>query len=686
MCDIIGRKIAMKKKQQGYILRYYLPVKPNFDEEYTNKRFNELLDFCKSAKIDAVMFFVALHPDCYYMPETPDYAKEWRDQMLPYIKRLKDAGISYQLNFQNLLGANTHGDDFSECYNWEKLVDHKGRESKGCACPLGKKFREQTEKRLRIWAETEPDVIWLDDDFRMHNHGTFNEAVADGEAWYLDFYCFCDEHMRLFNERNNTIFTRETLVNEILKPGKPTQTRKDFLDFLSETMTETAQWIERVIHCVSPDTRIALMTSLTDIHAAEGRKWRPFLTGLCGKYAPILRPTFGPYRELEHTPRNFVGSYQQLSHLMTQLDEAGLSEVEFCPEVENTQFTVWAKSVAATTYQLELSAFMGCNDITLSLYDLDGGAFFEEPAYEKMLRDKKEYLDTLLALDMKNAKEIGVSIPTSSDSGRDYIVSKGDDYTCIGGKNRSIETYFLQMGIPCKFVSSTELENAEVVALDSYSASFLSDEVLKKVLSGKVFIDGEAAEMLYRRGFSEYIGIKSISGKQKIQVQSEVFINEKRSDGTYIRLPSRVPINYWYDVEVSEKAEVISQFMIPTGGAFTGLTYFENACGGNVVMFPAFRSWGSGFFNHTRVAIFKNIFKRLWNDMPIIECESFTQAVVRENENGKRYYFLTNLASDRAKQFKINGNTIETNLEVYQSVVCSEFDGKIEIIGKTKDC
>ena len=42
--------------KQGYILRYYLPVKPNFDEEYTKKRFDELLKFCEGAKIDAVMY------------------------------------------------------------------------------------------------------------------------------------------------------------------------------------------------------------------------------------------------------------------------------------------------------------------------------------------------------------------------------------------------------------------------------------------------------------------------------------------------------------------------------------------------------------------------------------------------------------------------------------------------------
>ena len=44
------------KKEHGYILRYYLPVKPHFDEGYTKKRFDDLLDYCKKTKIGAVMF------------------------------------------------------------------------------------------------------------------------------------------------------------------------------------------------------------------------------------------------------------------------------------------------------------------------------------------------------------------------------------------------------------------------------------------------------------------------------------------------------------------------------------------------------------------------------------------------------------------------------------------------------
>ena len=133
-----------------------------------------------------------------------------------------------------------------------------------------------------------------------------------------------------------------------------------------------------------------------------------------------------------------------------------------------------------------------------------------------------------------------------------------------------------------------------------------------------------------------------------------------------------------------DNANVMSKFMVPTGEAFTGLTYFENSLGGKVVIYPAYREWGTGFYNHTRVAIIKELLKKLSPNMVTIECNSYTLAVVKEKENGERYYFLANLSASPTKEFKINGKTIEVELGIYQSAVYKESDGKIAFIGKTE--
>jgi hypothetical protein len=137
--------------------------------------------------------------------------------MLPYIKILKENGISYQLNFQNFLGAVHGGGDFTEKMCWENIVDNKGNSALGVACPIGKTFREKTAKRLITWANTHPDIIWIDDDFRLHNHGASTLMQLQGKSGYTDYYCFCDNHINEFNKLHGTSFDRETLVKEMLK-------------------------------------------------------------------------------------------------------------------------------------------------------------------------------------------------------------------------------------------------------------------------------------------------------------------------------------------------------------------------------------------------------------------------------------------------------------------------------------
>ena len=266
------------KDNHGYILRYYLPVKPHFDEEFTKLRFNQLIDYCKRAKVEAVMFYVALDPNWYYMPATLEIEKSVCAQMRPLIDQLKKSGISYQLNFQNLLGSVHGGGDFRDKLGYEEIVDYKGNTALGVACPLGEKFRRDTKIRLQIWAETHPDIIWIDDDFRLHNHGAPTLMKLQGKPTYTEYYCFCDEHIKRFNDLYGTAYNRETLVKEIMLTGKPSTTRLKYLDFLGQTMTETASWISSVVHGVDKNIKIAQMTSSMEVHAAENRDWKGFLT------------------------------------------------------------------------------------------------------------------------------------------------------------------------------------------------------------------------------------------------------------------------------------------------------------------------------------------------------------------------------------------------------------------------
>ena len=237
---------------------------------------------------------------------------------------LREQGISCQLNYQNLFGASDGGADLRNVYQWEMYVDEKGMESGGVACMAGERFRETAGKKLRMWAAVRPDVIWIDDDMRFHNHGTASKARWHGmyTGRKTDYGCFCSRHMAMYNARMHTSYTREELVTEILEG----EARADWMAFTGACMTETARWVERNIHEVSPETRIAIMTSAPDVHSVEGRHWGDFLESLTGgKDMPLLRPYFGPYSE--SVPGDFFASYLMFEQLKANV--AGQYHKEF---------------------------------------------------------------------------------------------------------------------------------------------------------------------------------------------------------------------------------------------------------------------------------------------------------------------------------------------------------------------
>ena len=667
------------RKEHGYILRYYLPMKPHFDENYTKKRFDELLDFVSYTKTKAVMFYVALDPNWYYMPATSEYEESVAKEMLPYIKILKERGISYQLNFQNILGSVHGGGDFTDKMGWENIADQFGNTMRGVACPIGKVFREKTAKRLKTWANTHPDIIWIDDDFRLHNHGAPTLMQIEGKPTYTEYYCFCDNHINLFNEKYCTSFDRETLVKEMLKSGDVSDVRIKYLDFLRDTMTESAKWVSDTVHGVDKNIKIAQMTSSMEAHATENRDWKDFLTALSGEHNPVTRPHFGPYRETD--PKDFASCFITLAKSMTALSSSYGDEVEYCPEIENTRFTTWTKSASATAYQLGLSAFMGAKDTTLSIYDLDGGAFFDEPLYKKMLKTKKPVFDKITSIGLDKVKPVGVICPLILDAGKRFKLSDGDNYASLGWKNKNIDGFLVRMGIATRY-SSDILNETGTFAIDGYSANVLTDEELNHILGQKVLIDGKGAEILINRGFGDKIGVSDFTLKT-VTISAEIINKFTRTDGTYIRIPSRIPPLRWNKFTYDDETEILSQFLTCEGETTSALTRFTNKIGGNVVIYPAFNDWGDGLYNGYRLRLFKEVLKENDTRLKMVETQRHA-LVVTKNLGDDTYYFIANLSTDPLTEITIENKKIKTNLSTYGFVVVKSNGKKYKVIAEIK--
>ncbi len=672
-----------------YILRYHIPCDPTYDEKTFVRRGDELIDFCKTSKVCAVMFYVDLHPDWYYMPDSLSHTKYYAGLLRPLIKKLRENNISYQLNYQNLVGAWDGGADFTAVYGWENWVDERGRESKGVACCIGKKFREIAGEKLKIWAETKPDAIWLDDDIRFHNHRTAVRDVWTGKlaAEVTDFGCFCDAHMELFGRKYGCDISREELVDGILK-GTPL--REKWMEFSGGIADEFMQWASDTIHSVSPDTRVAVMTSLPDTHSVEGRNWNSFLKSLSGKHIPMLRPTFGPYAE--DNPHRFLLAYTLLEQLKADITSQYGSKVDFCPEIENTRFSVWSKSIAGTSFQMMLSSFLGCRGVTLSIFDLDGCVPSEEPEFSKMLCDMKPVTDKLCEYDLWNRTSDGVCLITSPEGIKKSKRPVSEIIHLTQG--RLWDDLIVKTGIPCKYITPEQISESKGILLDAYTAELLSDSEIQKLLAANVLMDAGAAKCLCDRGFGEFIGLEA-GEKAGCMANCEVFEGVTHSDGSKIRIPARIDGNKCSRI-ILKGAEKLSTLITAEGSELPGFTRYVNSFGGIVYVYAGNGSVGDGFFSTHRIAFLKKICDEITGNS-IVRVNNPSYAFVSsKSQGGRQAVMVTNMTADKITELKIicpkdiseadvimqNGECIKPEilkntviidnlcLHMYESIVC----------------
>lgn len=615
-------KLSDAGRAARYNFRYFLPYAPEWGTpEHCARRLRELLAFCREAKINAVQFFVNTLPGTYYMPahnatEQTHWAAWMKETVAP---ALREVGISYQLNLQMLLGAHTSGLDMRDEYGWGFLVNQHGEEALGCACPLDPEFRRLMGGMLRLWAGTGPDILWIDDDFRLHNHGQANGG--------LDFYCYCPRHLAAFAARTGRTYGREELVAELLRPGTPAPLRGQWLDFLDATMTETADWLRREVQGVSPATRLAQMTSCPDVHSAEGRDWKAFLTALCGNFPPITRPCSGVYTGTAVAPRQQTVTYRFMAQSMAMVEQAfGPGVAEYGPELENTRFTTWCKSVRNTEYVLMLGQLLGCPEITLSMADLDGSPLSEEPTNLTLLRNNQPRLQALAELGLRGWRPEGVVFLNAPDAARKVRLPAGERAKMQDlGLIRHWEDLLLHMGIPAYYASPDQAAAGdEVVALEGYTAWCPSGSELEKILAGRALLDGDAAWVVQQRGFGHLLGAR-IGERGGYGMQAENYCGGGLPGLEESRVPNRGRM--WREMETAG-ATVVSRLIDPKNRPHTGSAIFENGHGGRVAVYAGVGDSEGTLASHARLRWLHGVLRWLSRDcfcaLPVIPQHGLT--------------------------------------------------------------
>ena len=145
------------------------------------------------------------------------WIRQYRPKLAQIAKEMEKLGIVYSLNPWITLGHIDRGRDSRPLLpGLQPIVGHDGAECRSCACPLCGIWRANIQEVWTLYAETEPRVIWIEDDIRTFNHLP------------VRYGCFCDRHLAAFAKRIGKEVCRKDLVDAILRPGEPHPWRREF--------------------------------------------------------------------------------------------------------------------------------------------------------------------------------------------------------------------------------------------------------------------------------------------------------------------------------------------------------------------------------------------------------------------------------------------------------------------------
>ena len=185
-----------------YIFRFCCD--PGFNDE---AELQALKRYVREARIDDVAVFANVQE-----LNTGHMTREEQDVYLRLMERVRDLlsgmGVTFSINHWHSVMHADLGKRMDPALDFRPMVDVEGNEAALCVCPLCEKWQRHIAGLYARYAQLEPSILWVEDDFRLHNHAPL---VWGG--------CFCEEHMRLYSERAGKALTREEILDTVWGRG-----------------------------------------------------------------------------------------------------------------------------------------------------------------------------------------------------------------------------------------------------------------------------------------------------------------------------------------------------------------------------------------------------------------------------------------------------------------------------------
>lgn len=513
------------------------------------------------------------------------------------------------LNVLDTLGHMDDGWGLMEAPPMPTLVGIDGKPFSTCLCPSSGEFREYIAEKFRILASCGPDFIWVDDDFKLKNHGGME-------------ICFCPECIGKFNRKYGLSESFETVTQSLFRDANGELSRK-WTDFSVDNLTEVAHTIREAVDSVCPDIKMGMMT-VPDDHFPEDvlcfEKWMGALRAEKG------RPGSGFYTDA--TPTNILPKFlfceYQLAHY-----PPSVSDRQY--EVENFPAQDYTKAKTVTRMEFLHGLMTGCNGISFS------GTFgYQE---ERSLYDSREILRENAGLYGKVA-ELAPALPNRGIYCSDFFTSGGrlmEINLPMTGDRRGAAAFFLTEDAPRAY----------------------SDEELIRLLSGGLILDTKAFRYIRERGLGKYCGVKDGGSYDNsiIEEHTEDPFNGEHFGfrrNAWVRFSGMEPcVSVLEPLDgsvrvLSELEDLTCRRLGPC------MTYYENELGGRVAVCSYFFP-NSIQFEAKRVQWTNLMDALVPGGLPVkVNAKHKVSPILRKNGAGDGLLMLTNMTFDPVGAFSVD--------------------------------
>jgi len=265
------------------ILRYSLDPHNGIEENL-----RQLERFLEESTVNEVMFLLLPEERSSGHP-TIEAAKPWVQAIQQIQVMLNKHGVKTSLNPWTTTYHCARGRSLKPEQDFCLMFGETGVANGITACPRCEKWQQYiSDYFCYLTEEIRPTAMWVEDDWRLHNHGS--EMGYGG--------CFCSHCLDVFAAQLGHPVTREEIVSKVVQEGQPHSWRKRWLELSRETLERPAKRLATAMHAIDSTIRIGLMASIPDVHSIEGRDWNGLMDiWTRADEAYLIRPHMPPYTE-----------------------------------------------------------------------------------------------------------------------------------------------------------------------------------------------------------------------------------------------------------------------------------------------------------------------------------------------------------------------------------------------------